>query len=82
MASNIPTGSSPSGSTGRPRAQVAYEGEDEFSVMSMEPSREEALKNHAALAGKGGASEPVKVDELRPTNGRGVLGMLRRIFAR
>jgi hypothetical protein len=83
MAPKLPTGSSSGGSGGRPRAQVAYEGEDEFSTMSLEPSRKEAIKNKETLTPNApGSHQSVKVDELKSTNNNGVLAMLRRIFVK
>jgi hypothetical protein len=80
----LPSGSSASGPGGRPRAQVAYEGEDEFSTMSLDPSRKSASKTRAKLAPNApGEREQVRVDELKSTNDQqGVLGFLRKIFAK
>jgi hypothetical protein len=62
---------------------VAYEGDDEFSTMSLEPSRKEAIKSRAALAPEGpGVRQSVKVDELKATNDNGVFARLRRIFVK
>ena len=36
---NRPVGGTPSGDDPRPRAQISYEGEDEFSLMSLAPNR-------------------------------------------
>jgi hypothetical protein len=83
MAPKLPSGSSSSGPGGRPRAQVAYEGEDEFSMMSLEPSRKKALKDRSSLSPDGpGRPEPMRIDELKATNEQGFLGLLRRIFAK
>jgi cell division protein FtsN len=78
-----PIGSSASVPGGRPRAQVSYEGEDEFSMMSLEPGRKEAAKAQDRLApGRPGAREQVKVDQLKSTNDQGIVGLFRKIFAR
>jgi hypothetical protein len=80
----IPTGSTPSNpGDSRPRAQVAYEGEDEFSAMSLDPSRKKGLKQVEALApGAPGQRKEVKVDELKSTNESGIVGLFRKIFAK
>lgn len=78
----LPTGSA-AGVDGRPRAQVAYEGEDEFSTMSLDPSRRKAAQQAEALApGAPGQRKEVRVDELKPTNESGIVGLFRRIFAK
>ena len=78
----LPTGSA-AGQDGRPRAQVAYEGEDEFSAMSLDPSRKKSAKQAEALApGAPGQRKEVKVDELKSTNESGIVGLFRKIFAR
>ena len=53
--------------------------------MSLEPSREVALRSKAILnPGPPGASadEAISVDELKATNDRGVFAMLRRFFVK
>lgn len=82
--SKLPTGSAPSAPhDARPRAQVAYEGEDEFSAMSLDPSRKKGLKQAEALApGAPGTRKEVKVDELKSTNESGIVGLFRKIFAK
>lgn len=82
--SKLPTGSgSSSPHDARPRAQVAYEGEDEFSAMSLDPSRKKATKQAESLApGAPGARKEVKVDELKATNDSGIVGLFRKIFAK
>jgi len=78
----LPIGSS-AGADGRPRAQVAYEGEDEFSAMSLDPQRKKALKTKEKLEPSApGQREEVKVNELKPMNDQGVVGFLRKIFAK
>lgn len=78
----LPIGSA-SGQDGRPRAQVAYEGEDEFSAMSLDPQRKGVLKKKEALEPPPpGERNAVKVNELKPTNDQGVVGFLRKIFAK
>ncbi len=82
MTAKPPTGSSNSGpNDARPRAQVAYEGDDEFSVFSVEPERQEALQSHAKLH-QAGQKDRVVVDELKSVNDQGFFGRLRKIFAR
>ncbi|MFO0596613.1 MAG: hypothetical protein U0228_14955 [Myxococcaceae bacterium] len=83
MATKLPSGSSSSESGGRPRAQVSYEGEDEFSAMSLDPSRKSQLKGKQQLAPAApGEREQVKVDELKSTNDQGIVGLFRKIFAK
>ena len=83
MAGKMPSGSSPSLPGARPRAQISYEGEDEFSTMSLDPERKAALKEKQQLAPPApGEREQVKVDELKPTNDNGIVSLLRRIFAK
>lgn len=79
----IPTGSGASGADARPRAQVAYEGEDEFSAMSLDPSRKSDLKQAESLTpGAPGQRKEVKVDALKSTNESGIVGLFRKIFAK
>ncbi len=82
--SHLPTGSTPSGpGDPRPRAQISYEGEDEFSTMSLDPDRRTALKARQNLKpGAPGEREEVQVTELRATNTQGIVGFLRKIFAK
>jgi hypothetical protein len=62
---------------------VAYEGEDEFSAMSLDPERKQALKKKETLEPAApGRKEQVKVDQLKPMNDQGVVGFLRKIFAK
>ena len=76
---NKPTGSAP-GADGRPRAQVSYEGEDEFSAMSLDPSRRK--KNAVDLTpASPGAQQEVEIDELKPKK-RGMVDFFRKIFAK
>lgn len=79
-----PIGSAPSRpGDDRPRAQVSYEGEDEFSTMSLDPQRREAQRSAAKLMPRGpGENGQLKVDPLKATNDKGLFGVLRRIFAR
>ena len=79
----LPTGSTSSTPGGRPRAQVSYEGEDEFSAMSLDPERRRSLKQREVLKpNEPGSREEVKVDELKTTNSHGVVGFFRKIFAK
>ncbi len=80
----MPTGSAPSAPNDpRPRAQVAYEGEDEFSAMSLDPQRKKTMKSHSKLAPAAPGEKPeVKVDELKSTNDQGIVGLFRKIFAK
>ena len=80
MAQNPkPTGSAP-GADGRPRAQVSYEGEDEFSAMSLDPSRRRKDAVDLEPVGPGQRKE-VHIDELKPKR-RGAIGFFRKIFAK
>jgi hypothetical protein len=81
MGIKPPTGSSNAAGDARPRAQVAYEGDDEFSVFSVEPERQEALATHAKIH-QAGPREKVVVDELKSVNDQGFFGRLRKIFAK
>jgi hypothetical protein len=80
----LPSGSSASAPGGRPRAQISYEGEDEFSAMSLDPQRRNTSKSKSQLAPAApGQRDQVKVDELKSTNDQqGVIGFLRKIFAK
>lgn len=79
----LPTGSSSSNPGDRPRAQVAYEGEDEFSTMSLDPERRRALNSrHQLLPPSPGQRPEVKVDDLRPVTEKGIVGLIRKIFAK
>lgn len=81
MASaKLPQGSAASQPGGRPRAQVSYEGDDEFSAMSLDPSRKKQLKEKAALDPD--RTTKATVDELKPTNDQGIVGLFRKIFAK
>jgi hypothetical protein len=83
MAGKLPSGSSSSLPGSRPRAQVSYEGEDEFSTMSLDPERKAQLKTKQQLAPAApGEREQVKVDELKPMNDQGIVGLFRKIFAK
>lgn len=83
MATKLPSGSSPSLPGARPRAQVSYEGEDEFSAMSLDPTRKAQLKKKQELQPPApGEREQVKVDELKPMNEQGIIGLFRKIFAK
>ena len=83
MAGKLPSGSSPSLPGARPRAQVSYEGEDEFSAMSLDPNRKKQIKDKQQLAPKApGEKDNVKVDELKSTNDQGIVGLFRKIFAK
>ena len=63
--------------------KVLGEGEDEFSTMSLDPERRTALKARQNLKpGAPGEREEVQVSELRATNTQGVVGFLRKIFAK
>lgn len=80
----MPTGSGASKpGDARPRAQVSYEGEDEFSTMSLDPERRKNIKSSAKLAPSApGQKNEVKVDELKSTNESGLIGLFRKIFAK
>ena len=84
MASKLPTGSGASSPTdARPRAQVSYEGQDEFSAMSLDPERRKSSKQQQKLTPSApGEKQEMKVDELKSTNQQGFFGLLRKIFAK
>lgn len=83
MAGKLPSGSSPSLPGARPRAQVSYEGEDEFSAMSLDPQRKDQLKDKQRLAPAApGENTKVSVNELKPVNDNGIVGLFRKIFAK
>ena len=83
MTGKLPSGSTPSLPGARPRAQVSYEGEDEFSAMSLDPARKRQLKEKQQLAPAGpGEKEEMKVNQLKPTNDQGIVGLFRKIFAK
>lgn len=83
MAGKLPSGSSPSLPGARPRAQVSYEGEDEFSTMSLDPNRKEQQKLKQKLAPPPpGEKSSVSIDELKPVNDQGIVGLFRKIFAK
>ena len=51
--------------------------------MSLDPTRKAQLKEKNALAPPPpGEKQKVKVDELKPTNEQGVVGLFRKIFAK
>ena len=73
-----PMGGAPSAPGERPRAQVAYEGDDEFSAMSLDPARRR--KQGVDLdPGAPGSQKEVKVDDLKPKS-KGVIGLMKKIF--
>ena len=80
----LPVGSSASRPEDpRPRAQVSYEGEDEFSTMSLDPKRAEAARSQQKLQPNApGERSEMKVDQLKATNDKGLFGVLRKIFAK
>jgi hypothetical protein len=84
MAGKLPSGSSSSSSSdGRPRAQVSFQGEDEFSLESLEPERKKTLQTRAELVVEHpGVKEEIEIHELKPTNDNGIISFLRKIFAR
>lgn len=51
--------------------------------MSLDPGRKQALKKRENLEPAApGQKEQVKVNELKPMNDQGVVGFLRKIFAK
>lgn len=79
----LPSGSAPSTTGERPRAQVSYEGEDEFSDVSLSPLRRKRLNIRQLLKPlHPGERADVKVDELKSTNDHGIVGRLRKIFVK
>jgi hypothetical protein len=76
---NRPAGGAPSGADPRPRAQISYEGEDEFSLMSLDPNRRE--KEAIDMA----PIEPGVKKEIKPTDQKpsgAILGFIKKIFDR
>lgn len=51
--------------------------------MSLDPKRKAQLKTKQQLAPAApGENEQVKVDELKPMNDQGIVGLFRKIFAK
>ncbi len=80
-----PPSSKPSGSTAskagdRPRAQISYEGEDEFSSMSLDPERRRKPTLDIEPSAPG-ASNEVKIDDLKPKKSS-LFGFVKAIFER
>lgn len=74
-----PAGSAPSSPTDpRPRAQVSYEGEDEFSTMSLDPTRRARVAVELEPSNPG-ERKAVHVDDLK-SKGGGLVGFIKRIF--
>ncbi len=84
MVPKVPSGSSPSAPADpRPRAQVSYEGEDEFSAQSLDPMRRKVMQSQEKLKPvEPGKKAEIKVSELKPTNEHGKLAFLRKIFSK
>lgn len=81
----LPNGSLPSNPNEDPRsrAQVSYEGEDEFSAMSLDPERRKVSGGQQRLIpGNPGERLQPKVNELKPVNDQGLVARLRKIFIR
>ena len=78
MAPPKPSGSTASKAGDRPRAQISYEGEDEFSAMSLDPERRKkpALDLEPSSPG---ASKEVKIDDLKPKKSS-LFGFVKAIF--
>ena len=75
-----PSGSAPSAQGDRPRAQISYEGEDEFSAMSLDPERRRRPTLDIEPSNPG-ASKEVQVDDLKPKKST-LLGFVKAIFDR
>ncbi len=75
-----PTGSAPSAVGDRPRAQISYEGEDEFSSMSLDPERRKKAAVDLEPSNPGQRKE-IKVDDLKPKKSS-LLGFVKSIFER
>jgi len=77
-----PTGSSKT-KDGRVRAQISYEGEDEFSSMSLEPERREKDATDIDPLSPGNRKQ-VHVDEIKPQipKKKSMLTLFRKIFAK
>jgi hypothetical protein len=78
---NRPAGSAPSSAADpRPRAQISYEGEDEFSLMSLEPTRRKREEVDLEPI-EPGVRKEVKVNDLKPKGGV-LAGFIKKIFDR
>lgn len=80
MVGRLPSGSAAAGIDGRVRAQVAYEGADEFSAFSLDPRRKRQLQQQRALVPD--FTEKATVAPLKRMNEQGATSFFRRIFAR
>jgi hypothetical protein len=77
---NKPSGSASSAAGDRPRAQISYEGEDEFSAMSLDPERRKKPAVDLEPTNPGG-QKGLKVDEMKPKKPT-LLGFWKSIFAK
>ena len=75
---NKPIGGA-AGADGRLRAQVAYEGDDEFSTMSLDPNRRKKAAVDLTPQDPG-STKDVQVDELHAVRKGGVINFFRKIF--
>ena len=73
-----PSGSTASKTGDRPRAQISYEGEDEFSLMSLNPERRQKPTLDIEPSPPG-ASKEVKIDDLKPRKSS-LFGFVKAIF--
>lgn len=80
MVGKLPSGSAAAGIDGRVRAQIAYEGADEFSAFSLDPRRKQQLQQKRALVPD--FTEKVTVAPLKRMNDQSSASFFRRIFAR
>lgn len=80
MAVKLPSGSAAADGSGRVRAQIAYEGADEFSAFSLDPRRKTQLQQKRALVPD--FVEKASVAPLKRVNEPTTPGFFKKIFAR
>jgi len=79
MSGKLPSGSAAASGSGRVRAQISYEGTDEFSAFSLDPRRRSQLKQTRELNPEG--AHAVRVDKLKRMNDQSPTSFFRKIFA-
>lgn len=78
MAPVKPTGNAASQPGGKPRAQVAYEGDDEFSTMSLDPTRRRKATVELEPLEPGVNAETYE----KPAEAKGFFGLVRKLFSK
>ena len=78
MAPVKPTGGAASEPGGKPRAQVAYEGDDEFSTMSLDPKRRRKATVELEPMEPGVTAETYE----KAPEGKGFFGLVRKLFSK